>query len=212
MVDDVPGGALDQVGGDGDVVVLGQGLVLAPAPLVGELGALDHVQGVQLQPVGAEVEHDVQAFPGVPAGLAGQADDQVGAHGNAQASGGQGGVPVFLETVAPVHALEAFVEGGLQAQFQPDFHAPVPVAGEQVQHRRRHAVGPGAHRQADHALHRQGLVVQGLELGHVGVGVGVGLEIGQVLARPGAPGDAAPAGSQLAVQGRGLAAVGADGR
>jgi hypothetical protein len=44
--------------------------------------------------------------------------------------------------MAAIDAFQAVVESGLQAEFEPDFHALVAVTGEQIEHFRRHAIRP----------------------------------------------------------------------
>jgi hypothetical protein len=90
------------------------------------------------------------------------------------------------------------VEGGLQPQLQPHHVAPIPVVREQIQHRVGHAVGARADTQADHARLGQRRVVQGTQALQFRVGVGVGLEIGQIPARAGASRDHRTSLGQLA--------------
>jgi predicted lysophospholipase L1 biosynthesis ABC-type transport system permease subunit len=70
----------------------------------------------------------------VPGFFAGQADDQVGADRDAHLPCRLRRVDVFAQAMAAIDAFQAVVESGLQAKFEPDFHALVAVTGEQIEH------------------------------------------------------------------------------
>jgi hypothetical protein len=110
----------------------------------------------------------------------------VATHRDAARARRPGGRFVFGEAVTAIDAHQRGVKRRLQAQFQPHFVATLAVFRQQVQHRRRHAVGPRTDRQAHHVRRGQRVVIQRAQFIHMRIGVGVGLEIGDEAARAGA--------------------------
>ena len=113
------------------------------------------------------------------AALAWEAEDEVPAHGQAAPGGGADGRLGAGEVVAAVDEAEGAVVAALDAVL----HSHIVLLGivrQEVEHRAVHAIGARAHHQAHHPGVAQGLVVALAQHLHGGVGVAVGLEVGQV--------------------------------
>ncbi len=79
VINDIFRCALDQVGCHTDVFFPGQRQIFALPPLMRQQRVFHYVQWMQLEPVHADVQHQVQRGMAMFFGFSGQADDQMGA-------------------------------------------------------------------------------------------------------------------------------------
>ena len=189
MKTDRPGGPLNQVGRCTNIVRLTQRGVFASLPLICKDRVAHNMQGMQLDPVNPCLQHPFQTLPVVRFVLARQTQDQVTADRQVARPGRPRGRNVLGHAMTPINALQGLVEGRLQTQFKPHLVTSGTVVGQQVEDGLGHAIWPCPDRKTDHPRQGQRRIVKSAQGLHIGIGVGVGLKIGQIFARARALGD-----------------------
>ena len=130
------------------------------APVKGfEAGAFHHVKQMQLNAVDAEVMDGRSGVQHVRSGFMGQSQNDVCTYFDAAVFGFFHGIDKALDIMSSVDQGQRFVAGRLQPVFDPD-QAPLCVVLEKIQNRFIHAVGSGAHREADNIFYAQSLIVK----------------------------------------------------
>ncbi len=161
MEGDVTGCAFYNVGDYADIGRQRQRRHATGAPVAGEAAPAHDVQRVYLESRDPEGDDALQAFHRMVSALAGQSDDEMGAHGQPVALHERHGVTIFAEAMAAVNAREGFVETRLEAEFYPYGKPTFPIGSEQGHNLFRQAVGARADAKANHARDRQCLFIGG---------------------------------------------------
>ena len=152
---------------------------------VGQGGALQDMQKLQLDAEGSHPVDGVHGLQDFRPGFAGQAQDGVDDHGKAQGAQALHGVVKDPGRIAPANPQRRGVVDRLQTQLDPDelVRKSRPKAGQAGQNLFVQAVRPGGDGDAGGFREGKGFPKQGDQPVRIPVGIGVGLKIGDQAGR-----------------------------
>ena len=148
--------------------------------LLCQAGSLDNLHLVNLQNVDGEGGDDGRLTEALCRILTRQADDDVGTREDSPGVGALHRIPATGEIMTTVDALQGLIVGTLNAILHQHEGAPVQRL-EIIQQFIAHAIRTSSYHDSYHILYLQRLLVHLTEKFHLGVGIGISLEISQIL-------------------------------